>query len=761
MHVIRLSVRELVEYVLRSGSIDSTFRGSQAMQEGIKVHQMVQSEGGENYEKEVSLKGEIEYKDFIFKIEGRCDGLIKEEGRVKIDEIKSTAKELIFIEEDFNIVHWAQAKVYGYIYSRDNNLPEIDIQLTYVNTQTYSEKRFVKTFKFEELKDFIDEILEMYIAMASLKVKMDTVRDESIKTLEFPFENYRRGQRELAVRVYKAIQTKKRLFAKAPTGIGKTVSTIFPAVKALEQGLGEKIIYLTAKTITRTVAEETFNILRKKGLKIKTVTITAKEKICFNEEVSCNKENCIYADGYYDRVNEAIMDILDNEDNLNRDTIENYAKKYRICPFEFSLDLSMFVHCIICDYNYVFDPRVSLKRYDESDYDGYIVLIDEAHNLVDRSREMFSTSLQKRKITDLKKIFKKKDKKIIKALDMLNKELLAFKNDSDEGYSVYEEKPKNLFALCTIFMKDVEEWLSNNQKVEGHKELLELFFDVNSFIRIGRFYDERYVTYVERTRTDCTIKLFCLDPSKLLNKISESHRATIYFSGTLLPLDYYRETLGGIEEDMLLSLNSPYDPKNLDIFVYNLSTRYRHRESSMKYICSSIKELIKWREGNYMVFFPSYKYMEDTFNEFTQNHKDIEVIMQKTDMTEVEREDFLKLFSEENEKTLVGFCVLGGIFSEGIDLKGDRLNGAIVVGVGLPQICAERDILKEYYDKRDKDGYDYSYVFPGINKVMQAGGRVIRTETDKGTLLLIDDRFLSNKYLELIPLEWRGFKIIN
>lgn len=374
---------------------------------------------------------------------------------------------------------------------------------------------------------------------------------------------------------------------------------------------------------------------------------------------------------------------------------------------------------------------------------------------------MFSTSLQKRKITDLKKIFKKKDKKIIKALDMLNKELLAFKNDSDEGYSVYEEKPKNLFALCTIFMKDVEEWLSNNQKAEGHKELLELFFDVNSFIRIGRFYDERYVTYVERTRTDCNIKLFCLDPSKLLNKISESHRATIYFSGTLLPLDYYRETLGGIEEDMILSLNSPYDPKNLDIFVYNLSTRYRHRESSMKYICSSIKELIKWREGNYMVFFPSYKYMEDTFNEFTEKHKDVEVIMQKTDMTEVEREDFLKLFSEENEKTLVGFCVLGGIFSEGIDLKGDRLKGAVVVGVGLPQICAERDILKEYYDKRDKDGYDYSYVFPGINKVMQAGGRVIRTETDKGTLLLIDDRFLSNKYLELIPVEWRGFKIIN
>ena len=759
LNLIKLSVRELVEFVLRSGSIDSSFKGTSSMQEGVKAHQIIQGKQDDNYEKEVTLKGEIEYKDFKFIIEGRCDGVIKEE-RITIDEIKSTSKELMFIEEDFNKVHWAQGKVYGYIYAIKNNLPDINVQLTYVNTENYDEKKFLKSFKVEELEEFINELLDKYLELASVKVKLNERRNESISNLEFPFKTYRKGQREMAVKVYKAIDEGKRLYIKAPTGIGKTISTIFPSLKALAEGCIDKIMYLTAKTITRTVAEETFKILRNSGLKSKVLTITAKEKICFNEEVSCNKENCIYADGYYDRVNEGILDIISNEDEINRTTIETYAKKYRLCPFEFSLDISNLVDCVICDYNYVFDPRVSLKRYGEDEYGSYAVLIDEAHNLIDRARGMFSATIDKSKIMEIRKILKYKDKTLYKQLGEINKEFLSIRNSDEEDFSTFKEKPKELITKVNTFITKAENWLSKNQKEEGYKDILELYFSFTSFIRISKLYDERYVTYVTRERSQCIVTLFCLDPSKLLREISKSHKSTVFFSGTLSPLEYYKEVLGGEEKDEILSLKSPYVRENLEIFIYPISTRYRHREFTYSKICNKINMLIEARPGNYLIFFPSYSYMNLTYEEFIKSYSNINTIIQKGDMNEEERENFLSNFNEDSEKTLVGFGVLGGIFSEGIDLKGNRLNGVVVVGVGLPQVCTERNIIKEYYDLKDRDGYDYSYVYPGMNKVMQAAGRVIRTEQDRGTLLLIDDRFISSKYIDLMPYEWLHYKVI-
>ena len=759
MNLIRLSVRELVEFALRSGSIDSSFKGTSSMQEGIKAHQIVQGKQEENYEKEVTVKGEIEYKDFKFIIEGRCDGIIKED-IITIDEIKSTAKELMFIEEDFNKVHWAQGKVYGYIYAINNNLLDINVQLTYVNTETYDEKKFLKTFKPEELEIFIKDLLDKYLELALVKVQLNERRNESIKALDFPFKSYRKGQRDMAIKVYKAIEDEKRLYIKAPTGIGKTISTIFPSLKSLAEGKIDKIMYLTAKTITRTVAEETFKILLNKGLKSKVLTITAKEKICFNDEVNCNKENCIYADGYYDRVNEAILDIISNEDEINRNVIETYAKKYRLCPFEFSLDLSNLVDCIICDYNYVFDPRVSLKRYSEEEYSSYAVLIDEAHNLIDRARSMFSATLDKAKVMETRKILKYRDKTLYKILGEVNKEFLSIRNSDEEEFSTFKEKPKELINKVNTFINKAENWLAKNQKVEGYKEILDLYFSFTSFIRISKLYDERYVTYVTRDKSQCIVTLFCLDPSKLLKEITKSHKSTVFFSGTLTPINYYKEVLGGEDEDEVLTLKSPYRRENLEIFIYPMSTRYRYREFTYSKICRQINMLIEARPGNYLIFFPSYSYMNLTYEEFIKSYSSVKTIIQKGDMDEEEREEFLHNFKEDSNDTLVGFGVLGGIFSEGIDLKGNRLNGVVVVGVGLPQVCTERNIIKEYYDLKDRDGYDYSYVYPGMNKVMQAAGRVIRTEQDRGTLLLIDDRFTSNKYIDLMPYEWLHYKVI-
>lgn len=760
MYLVKLSVRELVEFALRGGSIDSTFKGTSLMQEGIKAHQIVQEKQGENYKKELSIKGEINYDKFTFLIDGRCDGLINDHSEITIDEIKSTSKDLMFIDEDYNLAHWAQGKVYAYIYGLNNSIEEISVQITYVNTENYTEKKFKKTFNIGELKEFVDDLLQRYLVLASLKANFNDIRDKTIVSSNFPFDNYRKGQRNLAVMAYKSIKDKKRLFAKAPTGIGKTISTIFPAIKSIGEGNIDKIMYLTAKTITRTVAENTINILRDKGLKIKSITLTAKEKICFNEEVNCNKENCIYADGYYDRVNDAIIEVLSSRDELTRDVIEEYSKKYKLCPFEFTLDLSTLCDVIICDYNYVFDPRVSLKRYGDDETKTCAILVDEAHNLVDRARSMFSASVEKTEVLQCRNTFKNIDNNIYKLLGNINKELLKIRKENEDTSSYDKEKPKELIALITKFVPKAELWLSKNQKINGHKELLDLYFKFNSFIRIYKFYDKRYVTMVERDKLECKVTLFCLDPSKLLKEITKQYKGCIMFSATLSPMEYYKDILGGEEEDYTLQLKSPFERENLEIFIAPISTRYKHRERTYSHICKNISMLLDARPGNYLVFFPSYSYMNKVYENFVESNPNVKTIIQEGEMDEKEREQFLKKFDEENKDVFVGFAVLGGIFSEGIDLKGDRLKGAIIVGVGLPQICLERDIIKNYYDELEKQGYDYSYVYPGMNKIMQAAGRIIRAEQDKGTLLLIDDRLLSDKYRSLMPYEWLHFKVI-
>lgn len=757
---IKISVRALVEFVLRSGSIDATFKGSSALLEGIKAHQKVQKKQDETYQKEVQLKTVIDYKSYCFNIEGRCDGII-EADEITIDEIKSTSKGLEHIEENHNPVHWAQAKLYGYMYGKENNLEQLYIQLTYVDIDTEEEKIFKKRFTLCELETFIYDLLDGYIEFASLKVELLNKRNHSIKQLEFPFEKYRKGQRELAVAVYRSILDEKRLFAKAPTGIGKTISTIFPAVKALGEGEIDKLIYLTAKTITRTVAEETFSILRENGLNVKVITITAKEKICFKDEVNCSKDYCEYAHGYFDRLNGAMIDVLKNEDQLDRLIIETYAIKHRICPFEFSLDLALLVDCIICDYNYVFDPRASLKRFTDENKKNNVVLIDEAHNLVDRARDMFSGNLFKSAFLEVKRVFKAKDKDIYKALNKLNSFMLKLKKECNEApYIINKDKPKEISLLLNHFVFAAEKWLTRNAQKEGYNELLDLYFTCNSFVKILQLYDERFITYVEKDNNEVILKVFCLDPSFLLHEITKNYKASVFFSATLMPLPYFKEVLGGDNDDYTMVLKTPFNRDHLKIYISDLSTRYKEREATSQYLVDKISKLVNENCGNYLVFFPSYKYMNQIHEMFIDENVNMNTIIQSTDMLEEDREAFLAEFKENNTDTLVGFAVLGGIFSEGVDLKGDRLNGVIVVGVGLPQICLERDIIKQYYNSIDKNGYDYAYRYPGMNKVLQAGGRLIRTENDRGILMLIDDRFLYKKYQEMFPEEWKHFRVI-
>ncbi|MBZ9688658.1 ATP-dependent DNA helicase [Clostridium estertheticum] len=768
---IKISVRNLVEFVLRAGDLDMRFMGSNRAVEGTKAHQKIQKENrekysvflGEEYLSEVSLKHSVPYNGGNIVIDGRADGILIKNNEVTIDEIKTVTKDLELLHEDHNGLHWAQAKCYAYIYGTQNNLQVINVQLTYYQIDNEKIKRFIKVFSIKELQEFFDEIISNYFIWANITSDWNETRDNTIKNLKFPFDNYREGQRELSVSVYKTIVEHKKMFLQAPTGVGKTISTLFPAVKAMGEGYTSKIFYLTAKTITRQVAEDAFHKMKGNGLKFKTITITAKDKVCFSKGSACNPEQCKFAKGHFDRINEALLDILENENTFSREVIEIYSNKYNVCPFEFSLDLTLWSDCVICDYNYVFDPRVYLKRFFMDNNGDYTFLVDEAHNLVDRAREMFSCEFHKKPLLELKKEIKGRDDNLYKVLNKLNALMLSMKKMCNEdGYYKQKSQPEDIYNLLNKLTKILEVWLTKNEKSEVFDNFLDLYFNSLSFIRIAELYDDKYVTYVESTAEDVVLKMFCLDPSKLLREASKRGKSVVYFSATLLPLLYFKEILGGESEDYHLTLDSPFHKKNLEVMVAkDVSTKYKYRENSYSKIVEYIYAVISAKNGNYMVFFPSYKYMEVVSNMFILKYPQTKVKIQTSFMTEDAREAFLQKFSDIDSENILGFGVLGGIFSEGIDLKGDRLIGAIIIGVGLPMICFEKEIIKEYYDNKSNCGYEYSYMYPGMNKVLQAAGRVIRTEEDRGMVLLIDDRFLHQRYIRLFPKQWDDYLKIN
>ncbi|CAK7046157.1 ATP-dependent DNA helicase [Tissierella sp.] len=759
-NVIKVSVRNLVEFVLRSGDIDNSFMSMSRALEGTKAHQKVQKSYGYEYEPEVTLKHSVYYDDFTIELQGRADGILTYEDEVIIDEIKSTTKDLEDIEENYNELHWAQAKCYGYIYSLQNGLDHIHIQLTYFHIELEERKIFKRRYTKQELEEFFLSLTDKYIEWASVTFYWSETRDSSIKRLLFPFNNYRKGQRELAVAAYKTIEERKSLFAQAPTGIGKTMSTLFPSIKSIGEGITSKIFYLTAKTITREVPIASMEMMIKRGLRAKTVVITAKDKICLNDEVKCNPRDCAFAKGHYDRVNDAIMDIFENEDLITRDVAIIYANKHNVCPFEFILDVSLWADVIICDYNYVFDPQVYLKRFFENPMENYVFLIDEAHNLVDRSREMFSAEISKSSFLDIRDIFKEKYPPIYKSLNKVNSILNKLKKDLEiEGEYYQREGIDDLYYPIKKLMTVLEPWLIEEKNNEEYDKVLELYFNLITFNKISEFYDSHYVTYVKESSKDLVLKLYCVDPSYLLREALSRGRSSILFSATLTPLDYHMDILGGKDGDYNIKLSSPFPRENLCLMVANsISTRYKDREKTYIDIVRCIESFIDAKRGNYFVFFPSYAYMTNVYNLMMDRNQNLNIIIQDGSMSEIEREEFLLNFEEENN--LIAFAVMGGIFSEGIDLTGEKLIGAIVVGVGLPQICFERNIIKDYFTHNLGEGYEYAYVYPGMNKVLQAAGRVIRSPEDRGAILLIDDRYGTKEYKSLFPNEWLGAKNI-
>ena len=765
--IIHISVRNLVEFILRSGDIDNRTAGADkdAMLMGGKIHRKIQRRMGAEYHAEVPLKYEVQCRGFTLSVEGRADGVIERPEGTVIDEIKGVFRELELMKEPVP-VHLAQAKCYAYIYADTHELKEIGIQMTYCNMDTEEIRRFQSVCSYDVLKEWFFGVLGQYEKWARYEIEWKKKRNDSIRQVQFPFE-YREGQKILAQSVYRTILRKKKLFIQAPTGVGKTISTVFPAVKAVGEGLGDKIFYLTAKTITRTVAWQAFELLREQCLRMKVLILTAKEKICFCEEHNCNPDACPYAKGHYDRVNDAVYELITSSDEMNREILEEQARKWKVCPHEMSLDVSVWVDAVICDYNYVFDPNAHLRRFfGEGNKGEYLFLIDEAHNLVERGRSMYSAELYKEDFLKLKKLVKQKAPKLTKRLEECNKQMLALKRECQD-YQVLNSVSHVYIKLVSL-MTEMERYLEECREEELRKEVLELYFAVRMFINIHDRLDENYIIYSEFDEDGrFKVRLFCVNPAKCLQEFLDKGNSAVFFSATLLPIRYYKTLLSTSKEDYAIYAKSPFDPANRRILLgMDVSTKYTRRGSEMyRRYAEYLIQAAKARQGNYLAFFPSYRFMEEVYEEFILMLGEraagetgrIEYIMQSQYMTEEAREIFLENFEESREQSLVGFCVMGGIFSEGIDLAEDKLIGALIVGTGLPQVCRERELLKMYFDAQGLRGFDYAYLYPGMNKVLQSAGRVIRTDSDKGIILLLDERFRDGRYQETFPREWADY----
>jgi DNA excision repair protein ERCC-2 len=753
---LKIAVRDLVAHVLRSGDLAFEFLSAARPVDGIRIHQKIQQSRPENYTAEVSVSHLLETEMFKLTIGGRIDGIYRNDDGVLVEEIKTTTRSLDYFGTRENPIHWGQVKTYAYIYALDHDLAAIDTQLTYYQVDSGEIRSFKKHFAFKELEAFFQELIAGYLQWAATVVGWELQRDTSIRKLEFPFGEYRSGQREMAVGVYRTIQNDGQQLIQAATGIGKTMAAIFPAVKAIGEGLTAKIFYLTARTTGRFAAEYALDELRAAGLKLKSLTITAKDKTCFKPDSACNPDECEFARGHFDRVNGALSDIFD-QDAFTRLTVEQVARDHRVCPFEFALDLSLWADCIICDYNYAFDPRVYLRRFFLEENGDYTFLIDEAHNLVDRSREMFSAEIYKQPLLDVRRSIRQELPQIFKSLGKINAWMVKARKKCEESGSERHEKkaPEDLFPLLRGFLRTTERWLSRNIKTPFREELLDLFFAISGFIRVAEHYDDSYVTCYEKIKKDLKLKLFCLDPSIQLGSVLTRCKAAVFFSATMTPPDYFKKILGCDADAIAINIPSPFPDSNLRLLVYDrISTLYRQRSNTKEQVAQAISSLVSQKTGNYLVFFPSYEYLMMVLEVFQSDGPDGEVIVQAPAMSEQDREVFLNRFDRQNRRSLIGFAVMGGIFGEGIDLVGDRLSGAVVVGVGLPGISLEKELIRDYFAVNHNAGFEYAYQYPGINRVMQAAGRVIRTETDRGVVLLIDQRYGTHRYRSLFPEKW-------
>lgn len=763
----KIGIRQLVEFVLRSGDLNEIKNSQNTAQNGARIHRRLQKERSKNqdYDSEVYLKTEVTMNDNQYLIAGRADGITSNDKKTTIEEIKTSDQTFDDLSTNTLELYWGQVKVYGYIILQEHpELNHVALQLTYFRVSTEEITTTEKTFDRSELQKFFQGLIDEYEYWLTLRAKLRKTRNGSIKKLSFPFPKFRAGQHELAAAVYKTVVYQKRLFVEAPTGTGKTISTLFPTIKAMGEEKIQRLFYLTAKQSTRRVAEEAINLMSEKGLKLKSITLTAKDKIRFPEQDVPPEEDPYMID-YYDRLKPALADILTNEDAITREVIETYAKKHTVDPFEFSLDISLFCDVIICDYNYLFDPLVYLQRFFiEKDTDNFF-LIDEVHNLVSRSRSMYSATVSDTAIAGLLKEakaiknkasedFQKHLKKVRRVFNQMKKVL----KEENRQEKITSSAPDKLIDAMGKFNDFMGEWMQDQKPSDFLDNAKNFFFDCLTFVKIGALFDDSYKTRIFLDEKNLVVKQLCLDSSHFIDQSLDLGLGAVLFSATLSPMDYYQSVLGGVDKSLAYQLPSPFPVQNQDILITQyIQTTYRQRQLSQNDIVKSLKTMIDAKTGNYLFFFPSYSYLKQIKTAFENEYPEVIVVSQQGEMDNLARQEFLDQFQEDPQTTLVGFCVLGGIFSEGIDLRGNRLIGVAIVSVGLPGLSPENNLIRDYYDSKNGHGFEYAYQMPGMNNVLQAAGRLIRGSHDCGIILLLDQRFGSSRYTRLFPQHWQNY----
>lgn len=753
-----LSVHELVDFLLRTGDIDNRINNAATMNEGTLIHAYYQSRQGKNYISEYPLLESFKVKDYLITLEGRADGIIDLGNSAIIDEIKSTIAPLEEYHKENEAWHLGQAKCYALLYAHEKGYQSVSIRLTYIHQLDKSQ--MVKTYDFltSELEKDINKLFEEYVNFFKIIYNKKVKRNDSAKTIKFPYGSFREGQKDLAKYSYAIAKNGGILFAEAPTGIGKTISTLYPCVKSFADTDNDKVFYLTAKSSGKDMAFSASNLLIENGLKGSVIEILAKDKVCFSKGKACNPDECPFAKGYYSKIREIIKGSILSKDVFSTDEIVSIARNNAVCPFELQLDLSLYTDIIICDYNYFFDPMVYLKRFFDKDATNMTVLVDEAHNLVERGRAMYSASFDSYNYKRVKRSLRHFEHKKLKAAQTRMTKLFNSFKDFPIGSKLIPMLSKTQINAINAYLLACNDVNKNHHSVVT-EEFKDFYLELNKFIKLLDFYDDTFALYVtKKNEKDVRISLFCIDPSEHLKGTLNQVKGKVIFSATLSPSDYYIDMIGGESTDPVLSLPSPFNKNNLKLLIApKISIRYKNRQETLEEVAAYIKEAISYKVGNYFIYVPSYEYLESLLPHLDG---DYDLLVQQKDMSEEEKQSFLSCFVENPTKTTLGVAVIGGAFSEGIDLVGDRIIGVVVIGVGLPQICFERDLIKNYFNKVENKGYNYAYVSPGINKVMQAIGRVIRSESDRGIALLIDDRYLTEEYHELFKNTYSDYEVV-
>ncbi|MBR2780185.1 MAG: ATP-dependent DNA helicase [Eubacteriaceae bacterium] len=758
MRIYSVSVGELCAMSMLSGSIDNRFSSHSRLMEGIRLHQYIQSKYGPDDLCEQTMDHRAVFGDVVLEISGRADGILDTAGDPMVEEIKSTTRDLSEMTGP-NPGHLAQCRCYSYIYMVHNDLDSIRYRVTYIFA---GEKHDLKCFEYRDSREELEKhflfLAEEWIRHITEIEKYEAERNEKIKAMKFPFE-FRMYQKETINRIYRVIKEGKNVFMNAPTGSGKTLNSLYPAIKAMPYLNHPKIFYLTAKSTQKAVALNALSILRKKGLPIRSLVLTAKEKACRLDVTSCNPQDCPYALDYYDKLRDRRDEMLGSRKVFDAGDFQELSEEHIMCPFEMSLDFSEWADVIICDYNYVFDPSAALKRYFEEDAKGdYIFLVDEAHNLPERSRQMYSEVISR---SDLLKL--KKTAPTLKVLSSCADEILdcmaEWQRDAmDNDAYIFREPSTTFYMVLSHFCQEADRFLSRAKREdERYSFILDMYFNITKFMSIWDLKNDSHVFYYDVKEE--FLKLFCTDAREYLSDILKKGQSAVFFSATLTPLDYYCEILGGARDDYLMNVKSSFDPDNFRIAVdTSIKTTYQKRAMYYAEAAERINTVISSKRGNYIVYFPSYAYLESVYEEYKKLFED-EVLVQTRGLDENARKEFLANFTSQSAVT--AFAVIGGVFSEAVDLVGDKLIGAVICGVSLPMICTERELIRNHYDETGRSGFDYAYVYPGMNKVLQAMGRVIRTQDDKGCAVLLDERFRYSAYRKCFPPHYGHMVFVN